>query len=262
MLLAQEKSVYRRRSQKRLSEINANAASSFEQATLSLLDTGNAKISQIRGNWLVTQEAVLRVLKENSARVFEDLAIPLSDWQTHIKVASDAVNRKPNGVRENELPKSIPKELRQSVLNKLTQAGNIEQTGGVYRSASSEIEIPNELKNIWKVLEAKLQPKQSPSSGDIAKELKKPQPGLEKQMRELVKLGKLIEIATHRFYLPETLQLIEKDILELAQRGPFSVAEFRDFTGISRNIAIEILEHFDRKGFTRRQENTRTINRR
>ena len=81
-------------------------------------------------------------------------------------------------------------------------------------------------------------------------------------MRELVKLGKLIEIATHRFYLPETLQLIEKDILELAQTGPFSVAEFRDFTGISRNIAIEILEHFDRKGFTRRQENTRTINRR
>ena len=262
VLLAQEKNVYRRRSQKRLAEINANVASSFEQATLSLLDTGNATISQIRENWLVTQEAVLRVLEENNARVFEDLAIPLSDWQTHLKVASDAVNSKPNGVRENELPKSIPKELRQSVLNELTQAGDIEQTGGVYRSASSEIEIPNELKNIWKVLEAKLQPKQSPSSGDIAKELKKPQPGLEKQMRELVKLGKLIEIATHRFYLPETLQLIEKDILELAQRGPFSVAEFRDFTGISRNIAIEILEHFDRKGFTRRQENTRTINRR
>ena len=142
------------------------------------------------------------------------------------------------------------------------QSGEVEQNGGVYRSTSSEIEIPNELKNIWNVLEAKLKAKQSPSSGDIAKELKKPQPGLEKQMRELVKLGKLIEIATHRFYLPETLQLIEKDIVELAQQGPFSVAQFRDFTGVSRNIAIEILEYFDRRGFTRRQDNTRTINQR
>ena len=130
VLLAQEKNVYRRRSQKRLAEINANAAASFEQATLSLLDTGNAKISQIRENWLVTQEAVLRVLEENNARLFEDLAIPLSDWQTHLRVASDVVNSRPNGVRENELPKSIPKELRQSVLNELTQAGDIEQTGG------------------------------------------------------------------------------------------------------------------------------------
>ena len=81
-------------------------------------------------------------------------------------------------------------------------------------------------------------------------------------MRELVKLGKLIEIASHRFYLPETLRMIEKDIVELTQKGPFSVAQFRDFTGISRNIAIEILEYLDRKGFTRRQENTRTINQR
>ena len=74
-------------------------------------DTGNAKISQIRENWLVTQEAVLRVLEENNARLFEDLAIPLSDWQTHLRVASDVVNSRPNGVRENELPKSIQKNF-------------------------------------------------------------------------------------------------------------------------------------------------------
>ena len=262
VLLAQEKSVYRRRSQKRIAEIEANAVASFEQAALNLLGTGNAKISQIGQNWLVTQDAILKVLKKNDARVFEDFAIPLSDWQTHLKIASESVNNKPNGIRENELPKSIPKEYRQSILNELVQSGEVEQNGGVYRSTSSEIEIPNELKNIWRVLEAKLKAKQSPSSGDIAKELKKPQPGLEKQMRELVKLGKLIEIATHRFYLPETLQLIEKDIVELAQQGPFSVAQFRDFTGVSRNIAIEILEYFDRKGFTRRQDNTRTITQR
>ena len=262
VFLAQEKSVYRRRSQKRIAEIEANAANTFEQAALNLLETGNAKISQIGENWLVAQDAIIEVLQKNNARVFEDFAIPLSTWQAHLKIASESVNTKPNGIRENELPKSIPKIYRQSILNELVQSGEVEQNGGVYRSKSSEIQIPNELQNIWKVLETKLQPKQCPSSGDIAKELKTSQFELEKQMRELVKLGKLIEIASHRFYLPETLRMIEKDIVELTQKGPFSVAQFRDFTGISRNIAIEILEYFDRKGFTRRQENTRTINQR
>ena len=115
------------------------------------------------------------------------------------------------------------------------------------------------MQNIWKVLETKLAVKQAPTSGDIAKELKKNQAAIEKQMRALVKLGQLVEIANHRFYLPQILEQIRKDIVELAERGPFSVADFREFTGIGRNVAIEVLEHFDHKGVTRRQENTRIL---
>ena len=89
--------------------------------------------------------------------------------------------------------------------------------------------------------------------------MKKNQAEFEKQMRALVKLGQLVEIANHRFYLPQILEQIRKDIVELAERGPFSVADFREFTGISRNVAIEVLEHFDHKGVTRRQENTRIL---
>ena len=185
--------------------------------------------------------------------------MPIDRWKEHLEESLKTVTSKPNGIRENELPKSIPKDYRQAILNELAQSGEIEQTGGVYRSSASAIQIPNELQNIWKVLENKLAAKQSPSSGDIAKELKKNQAAIEKQMRALVKLGKLVEIANHRFYLPQTLDLIQKDIVELAEQGPFSVADFREFTGISRNVAIEVLEHFDRKGITRRQENTRIL---
>ena len=41
--------------------------------------------------------------------------------------------------------------------------------------------------------------------------------------------------------------------------GKFTIAEFRSFTGLSRNQAIEVLEYFDRIGFTRRAGNTRVV---
>jgi hypothetical protein len=39
----------------------------------------------------------------------------------------------------------------------------------------------------------------------------------------------------------------------------FSVIEFRDKTGMGRNLCIEVLEHFDGCGYTLRKENVRVI---
>ena len=39
----------------------------------------------------------------------------------------------------------------------------------------------------------------------------------------------------------------------------FSVKEFRDRSGIGRNLAIEILEFFDKSGFTWRGGDTRKV---
>ena len=262
ILVGEKENVYRRRSDKRITTIKANSEGTYHQAVNNLLKTEGANIDEIAQNWLVTRDSVIEELAKENAKVLGVFAISMNRWKEHLAESLKAVTSKVNGIRENELPKAIPKDYRQAILNELVQSGEIEQTGGLYRSSVSTIQIPNELQNIWKVLENKLAAKQSPSSGDIAKELKKNQAAIEKQMRALVKLGKLVEIANHRFYLPQTLDLIQKDILELANEGPFSVADFRDFTGISRNVAIEVLEHFDRKGVTRRQENTRILIRR
>lgn len=82
-------------------------------------------------------------------------------------------------------------------------------------------------------------------------------------MNELVKRGLLVNIASHRYYLPQQLVNIAEDIKSLAAGNPatkaFTVREFRDHTGIGRNVAIDVLEYFDGKGFTRRQENQRIV---
>ncbi|CAN0441615.1 unnamed protein product, partial [Scytosiphon promiscuus] len=69
----------------------------------------------------------------------------------------------------------------------------------------------------------------------------------------------LIFIAEHRYYLPQQVQRIAEQVKTMASKAPFTVREFRDATGIGRNVAIVLLEYFDSKGFTRRQDNHRVI---
>ena len=63
----------------------------------------------------------------------------------------------------------------------------------------------------------------------------------------------------HRYYLPNQLKEIAKIVQRMAASEPLTVRGFRDETGIGRNVAIEVLEYFDSKGFTRRQGNDRII---
>jgi len=69
----------------------------------------------------------------------------------------------------------------------------------------------------------------------------------------------VVHIANHRFYLPDQLNTLADTVKRLAAEKPLSVREFRDATQVGRNIAIEILEYFDSRGFTRRQGNERII---
>ena len=41
-------------------------------------------------------------------------------------------------------------------------------------------------------------------------------------------------------------------LAEKSQDNMFSTADFRDATGVGRNVTIQVLEYFDRIGFTQR----------
>ena len=100
---------------------------------------------------------------------------------------------------------------------------------------------------------------QPPSLGDIAKRLKRPFPAFEREMRALPAFGLAIRVSDTRYYLPARLLEMADQAAGLAAQGPFTVRNFRDATGVGRNVVIEVLEHFDRTGFTRRSGDTRTI---
>jgi len=43
------------------------------------------------------------------------------------------------------------------------------------------------------------------------------------------------------------------------EQGEFTIADYRDQAGIGRNLAIEVLEYFDRLGLTRREGDARAV---
>ncbi|WP_213703197.1 SelB domain-containing protein, partial [Klebsiella aerogenes] len=75
-------------------------------------------------------------------------------------------------------------------------------------------------------------------------------------LRQAAQQGMITAIVKDRYYrndrIVEFAQLIRR--LDL-QRGSTCAADFRDTLNIGRKLAIQILEYFDRIGFTRRRGN-------
>lgn len=82
----------------------------------------------------------------------------------------------------------------------------------------------------------------------------------ENQMRQLLRFaaqqGDVTAILKDRYYRRDQIQRFADLIRELDQtQGETSAADFRDRLGVGRKLAIQILEYFDREGFTRRLGN-------
>ncbi|CNI30746.1 selenocysteinyl-tRNA-specific translation factor [Yersinia frederiksenii] len=75
-------------------------------------------------------------------------------------------------------------------------------------------------------------------------------------LRKAAQLGHITAIVPDRYYLSQCIEQFADLVRELdASQGSTSAADFRDRLGIGRKLAIQILEFFDRSGFTRRRGN-------
>jgi selenocysteine-specific elongation factor len=77
-----------------------------------------------------------------------------------------------------------------------------------------------------------------------------------------VQRGDVVRISDKRYYLPAAVERMQAMVLEVARGRPdgvFSVADFRDHSGMGRNAVVEVLEYFDRLGLTRREGQVRKL---
>jgi hypothetical protein len=85
---------------------------------------------------------------------------------------------------------------------------------------------------------------------------------LESLLEQNCRNGSLVQVSRNRYYLPETIIGLARYVQDLAAQQAdkgFTVIQFRDGSGIGRNLSVEILEFFDRCSFTRREENARFL---
>lgn len=91
---------------------------------------------------------------------------------------------------------------------------------------------------------------------DLARETQQDEQAIRQLLRFSAQLGLVTAILKDRYYRNDRIQTFANMIRELDQtQGATSAADFRDRLGVGRKLAVQILEYFDRIGFTRRRGN-------
>lgn len=101
-----------------------------------------------------------------------------------------------------------------------------------------------------------------PSVHEIAEDLTLKVAALTGLLRRAAAVGFVVQVAKNRFMMrDEIVKLAEmaEAVAAESENGSFTAAEYRNASGIGRNLTIELLETFDRAGMTRRSGNDRII---
>ncbi|HVH34690.1 MAG TPA: SelB C-terminal domain-containing protein, partial [Tahibacter sp.] len=99
-----------------------------------------------------------------------------------------------------------------------------------------------------------------PWTRDLARQVKVSEELMRRLLRKLAAEGELLQIVPDLFYARAAVG----ELAELAARlagdnGTLDVAAYRDGVGTGRKRAVQILEFFDRVGYTRRQRDARIL---
>ena len=101
-----------------------------------------------------------------------------------------------------------------------------------------------------------------PIVGNLASTLEIELPVLLGQLVDFARRGHLVRVAKNRFFLPATVLELARIAEALAAESTdhsFGAANYRDRSGLGRNLTIEVLEHLDRAGVTRLHGGRRRI---
>jgi selenocysteine-specific elongation factor len=151
----------------------------------------------------------------------------------------------------------INSDLLNLCLEMLTKEKRLSLAGNLYRLPSHAAQLSPALASLWARIEPLLAADitKPPVLHELAKQLNMQPIAATKLLNQLVGAGILVRPVANRYFLPAGLEQLRQRLIETAQgchEQGFGVADFRDSSGIGRNLCIEILEYFDRIGVTQR----------
>ncbi len=255
----------RRRDPERLAALSAYAQADPQSCLHALLDIGPVRLGDFAAVWDLSEDQ-LRILVENAnveQHGGEALTTELwNKWRQTLLVECEARHRDDpalQGLQENEFDRDVPPRFRSDLLNTLVADDRLEQQAGRFRPKQHKVVLAPEEEQLFKRLEPLLDQPQPPSVGDIGKAMGIALPLLQRGIKSLASKKVVVQINDKRVYLPGQVQPLVDIAEALSQQGPFTARQFRDAAEIGRNVAIDILEYFDAKGFTRRNGDHRTV---
>ena len=162
------------------------------------------------------------------------------------------------GLKQNQL-NLPPAPFAAELVRELLADGSLnEQTGYLYR-AGHAAELPAGLAKLLERVRADLDSDAPLSVGDLMKKHGMPMKQLSRDLAALAGHKAIVRVSEKRYFLRERLARLVALANELSSDDGFTVRQFRDASGIGRNLVIEVLEHFDARGYTRRTGDSRRV---
>lgn len=148
-----------------------------------------------------------------------------------------------------------PAPLANGLIDGLVNAGRLINSRGWLHLPDFTIRFESQEEAIWLQAESLFTDK-SWWVRDLARELNTPEEITRQTLRKAAQSGLIIAIVKDRYYSHQQISRFADIIRQRASEGLSSSAgDFRDRLGTGRKLAIQILEFFDRCGFTRRRGN-------
>lgn len=141
------------------------------------------------------------------------------------------------------------------LLKRLVEHQQLRQEGGIFALPGHKPQMPVADQVLWQqvadeLANAALRP---PIVGELAEMLGQSREDMLAFMRRMQAWGYVLGVAPNRFYLPgqlDELAAVAVALCSESEDGGFVAAEYRDRSGIGRNLTIQVLEYLDRAGVT------------
>ena len=162
------------------------------------------------------------------------------------------------------LPDRLPIAGLVGILEALLSQGVLAQDGPWFRLPGHRVTLSPQDEKLWRAARPLIAAERfrPPRTRDIALALKLPEAAARRTLKQLARMGHVIEIFPDSFFLRETLAEMATIAAEIADRdGVLTAASFRDRLNNGRKVAILILEFFDKAGVTIRCGDVRRVRR-
>jgi selenocysteine-specific elongation factor len=168
----------------------------------------------------------------------------------------------PIGTLKNLLGTDVAHPLLMALLTAAVEHQGLTLRNGLVSLPGFRVAASTAAQASWEKLHVLLQHggRQIPLVTELSKSMEMDSTKLEVLLVELARLGYLRRVSDKRFALPELLKELADEVQVMAEAGEsLTVIAVKNRFGVGRNLAIEVLEYFDRVRFTRRQGDARVI---
>jgi selenocysteine-specific elongation factor len=263
-----------RRAPARLAYLGCVRDGSPRHALDAWLEQQPVPMARLASAWNLRDDERDELLRAAGARIAAGIAFSAAHWrqlrEQILQMIGQAHEREPElpGVEQQRLRRIVAPAIEvdafAAVVEELRAEGLLVRRGAFLALPAHKAELGREQRVRWERISPLLVDRRfdPPRVRDIARETGIPESEVRQLLKTVARVGDVALVAHDHFFTTQAVGELADIAAEVAAtHGAARAAEFRDRIGTGRKLAIQILEFFDRVGYTRRVRDDHLIRR-